>query len=564
MSSFLQTWASSIALPTIASLAFTWYKLLSVHVPDPYLDEIFHVPQAQRYCNNDWRWDPKITTPPGLYLISWLLHRTTGGTIDCDTSTLRMVNVGAICAIHLLAYDTLRNLRCQRAFPPAQNGGKNEVLHQSGAKNPMSLLDTHTALNISLFPPLFFFAALYYTDVVSTLIVLLSYNVFLKRNKHASRIRRDITAISVGTTALLFRQTNIFWIAVFPAGLAVVEALKDESQSGHTLSGDPKPTLNEIWNTNLIHDCSSWDAGVEDYFFFFLSIGLAVLKRPLLVVRVALPYLTLLVIFAAFVIWNGGVVLGDKSNHVAMLHVPQMLYIWPYIAFFSFPLLVVSFLGPIVHQLPDGQFKDLCRNTLVGKSKLTIPRPLSTMSFVGLGLIAVHYNTFIHPFTLADNRHYVFYVFRILQRHWVIKYLAVPFYCICAWTSITTLGFGPQNDAEHKRSNDKARVARSEAGDQPCQISFIVVWLATTTLTLVSAPLVEPRYFIIPWLFWRLHVPYVLVSPTSRSTKKSSYDMRLVLETMWLLAVNALLGYNFLYRGFRWPNEPGTIQRFLF
>jgi hypothetical protein len=30
-------------------------------------DEFFHVPQAQKYCAGDYTWDPKITTPPGLY-----------------------------------------------------------------------------------------------------------------------------------------------------------------------------------------------------------------------------------------------------------------------------------------------------------------------------------------------------------------------------------------------------------------------------------------------------------------------------------------------------------------
>lgn len=30
-------------------------------------DEIFHIPQAQRYCRGNFRsWDPMITTPPGL------------------------------------------------------------------------------------------------------------------------------------------------------------------------------------------------------------------------------------------------------------------------------------------------------------------------------------------------------------------------------------------------------------------------------------------------------------------------------------------------------------------
>jgi hypothetical protein len=29
----------------------------------------------------------------------------------------------------------------------------------------------------------------------------------------------------------------------------------------------------------------------------------------------------------------------------------------------------------------------------------------------------------------------------------------------------------------------------------PCQMSFIVIWLVTTTLSVVTTPLVEPRYF---------------------------------------------------------------------
>ena len=42
----------------------------------PYMDEIFHVRQTQRYCAGELRsWDPKITTPPGLYLLGapWAL-----------------------------------------------------------------------------------------------------------------------------------------------------------------------------------------------------------------------------------------------------------------------------------------------------------------------------------------------------------------------------------------------------------------------------------------------------------------------------------------------------------
>lgn len=34
-------------------------------------DEIFHIPQAQQYCKGNFRsWDPMITTPPGMYVVS--------------------------------------------------------------------------------------------------------------------------------------------------------------------------------------------------------------------------------------------------------------------------------------------------------------------------------------------------------------------------------------------------------------------------------------------------------------------------------------------------------------
>jgi alpha-1,2-glucosyltransferase len=43
-------------------------------------DEPFHIPQAQAYCEGDYaKWDPKITTPPGLCVpspsrpVRWLI-----------------------------------------------------------------------------------------------------------------------------------------------------------------------------------------------------------------------------------------------------------------------------------------------------------------------------------------------------------------------------------------------------------------------------------------------------------------------------------------------------------
>jgi len=116
-----------------------------------------------------------------------------------------------------------------------------------------------------------------------------------------------------------------------------------------------------------------------------------------------------------------------------------------------------------------------------------------------------------------------------------------------------------------------------------CRISFVIVWLTTTTLSLVSAPLVEPRYCILPWLFWRLHVPSIKTSESdgdsSPDTKNDAgksditkgwlwtvicrEDVRLWVETSWYTVINLVTGYVFLHKGFEWANEPGKVQRFM-
>lgn len=75
----------------------------------------------------------------------------------------------------------------------------------------------HAVLNICLFPPLFFFYGLYYTDVVSALLVLYAYRLHLERKR--------LNFVFVSLASLLFRQTNIFWVAVFLGGLEVIRTL---------------------------------------------------------------------------------------------------------------------------------------------------------------------------------------------------------------------------------------------------------------------------------------------------------------------------------------------------
>jgi alpha-1,2-glucosyltransferase len=241
-----------------------------------------------------------------------------------------------------------------------------------------------------------------------------------------------------------------------------------------------------------------------------------------------------------------------------------MLYIWPYIVFFSLPLTIVSLVRPIFRLFPDGALKALIQDNLVGSSEVSTPGYIFCSIFSILGLLAVHHNTIVHPFTLADNRHYVFYVFRVLRRNTATKYLAIPIYHICAWMSFQTLAPPSETEGEDQQDHKETHPTDIATDRQPCQISFILVWIVTTALSVVTAPLVEPRYFIVPYVIWRLHVPNIGASLSLKgASRRTSYDMRLVLETVWLLAVNVAIGYNFLYCGFSWPNEPGKIQRFL-
>lgn len=285
------------------------------------------------------------------------------------------------------------------------------------------------------------------------------------------------------------------------------------------------------------------------------------------------PYLTILGAFAGFVVWNGGVVLGtllysasslsacllcigDKDNHIASIHIAQMLYLWPYFVFFSLPLLYPYFLDIVVSYqiLPSALGYD------PKNIHSRFPRLIIAIPAMAVMAATVHYNTIVHPFTLADNRHYMFYVFRLLLGHPAIKYFAVPVYFLCAWATLTSLGGLQQKAIEppkpQKPQSDTPSTQSPKASEN--RVSFLLIWLLATTLSLATAPLVEPRYLIVPWLMWRLHV----ASPHPTAANKR-YDYRLWLETVWFLGINVVTGYIFLYWGFEWPQEPGMVQRFM-
>lgn len=189
----------------------------------------------------------------------------------------------------------------------------------------------HTAFNICLFPPLFFFYCLYYTDVVSALLVLMTYHF------HLLQARKSVMV--AGLMSLLLRQTNIFWIAIFLGGLQTVQTLKKVRSDAEISKND---TFFQVVTGSLQHGClydplvsEARAEGIfeslsiepspgilirttSDYVKTCFSIALATISNLQVVLQSLLPYLSLLWVFASFVTWNGGVVLGMSHSPVRL------------------------------------------------------------------------------------------------------------------------------------------------------------------------------------------------------------------------------------------------------
>ncbi|OLL26558.1 Dol-P-Glc:Glc(2)Man(9)GlcNAc(2)-PP-Dol alpha-1,2-glucosyltransferase [Neolecta irregularis DAH-3] len=453
-------------LSTLMDLFFVFLQLLhglafsfiNWKIPTAYMDEIFHVPQAQRFCLADYSYDRKLTTPPGLYLISLILARISNSLFIpfdlCGIIWLRLLNY----IIAFIAFPILLK-KIYRQIHPDQ---PNPVIKRSAY--------------LALFPLNAFFGFLYYTDVGSTFLVIWAYYLGLKK--------RYWRSICVGFISLLFRQTNIAWIA-FIAFIQILQRVYKET----LFARHPHPGQ---W-------ISSW---------FHLIVD--ILRNLNQLVGIIAPNAVLVSGFAYFVYMNKGIVLGDKENHIPGIHFPQLFYLSTYVAALSVPILLTINLVP----------------RFITRNFGGVGRVLTTFGFLLVMLIVVHFNTREHPFLLADNRHYVFYLWaRTIRRHPLIRYLAVPLYYACIWTVLRPLA-------------------------QSSSLFFMTAFIGACSLVLIPSPLLEFRYFTIPYYIWRLHI-----TPPER--------WRIHLEVSFHVLINLATVLLFIYRPFEWAHEPGILQRFM-
>ena len=466
------------------------HVMFNAEVPEAFMDEVFHFPLTASYCSGDWSaWHPKVTTPPGLYVLGAAfseLHGigTASATRACGLSMLRGLNsVLAIATIYVLAA-LLREL------------------HPS--MTPLRALLGACALGA--LPTHFFFSFVWYTDVGSLFLVLVAYLMALRRCYW--------TSAAVSCAALTFRQTNGVW-AAYILGDAALRALGQ--QHGAV-------------------DLSDWSvAGVARSVAAVVPGAVRTAKSRAALAKL-LPLGIPIGALAAFVKWNGGrIALGDVANHTPVLHFAQLAYFIAFAAAFRAPLLLSA-------------LRELYRALHTARGCRTAAAALLLLA------AAVQYGTFDHPFTLSDNRHYTFYVWRrVLGRGAGVRLALVPAYALALWLVRHALLVRPRARSAAEEEEEEIHMMQTQARKQRATTipsPLIVLGLALcTAAVLIPARLIEPRYFTVPWMLLQLHAGF----GSSRAH---------VLAPLYLFAfVNAATLYLFLCRSYTWPD--GSTARFM-
>lgn len=510
------------------------------------MDEVFHVPQAQEFCRNfpriyESEWDPMITTLPGTYISSATLVAGLGqgvatGTLGISISSLPQ---GDWCSTAMLRgtnllFVPLTIVALHRCLEAVRGSGGGSSTNHGGS------LWTEAWI-ISMFPLLFFFNFLYYTDPGSTFFVLMCYA--------EARSRAPLKAAGYGVVAVLFRQTNIVWV-VFSAAVSLL-ALLDAISSALRRSAAANPELERakvqstgsssktyqnagadaitanvanaavVGEGNAKKDRSADDSAdghvddrglaLEIVRYLKLVTSGNVWKPALLLL---LPFLLVAAVFGCFVVLNGGIVVGDRTAHKAVVHLPQLLYFIGFSAVFAAPHL---WLGP-------AKLSALATSL---KAKLSTVAGWVQAAVVGVVLAGcVGKFTLAHKYLLADNRHFPFYLWRkLFMRHSLVKFALVPVYMLAAF--------------------QLARMLRKT--QRPV---WILGFTIACGLALVPAELLEFRYFLPPYLLLRAHLP----TPSSTT---------LFVEAAIYVVVNAATVWLFLNKTFEWENHPGEEQRFM-
>ncbi|GJN02415.1 hypothetical protein PR202_ga19764 [Eleusine coracana subsp. coracana] len=294
-------------------------------------DEIFHVPQAQQYCRGDFlTWDPMITTPPGLYCASlvyvaslfpgaWMVRLAETFDVLCSTAILRSTNVimAMVCAV--LFHDLLLCIR------PGIGTRKATIY----------------AILVALYPVHWFFTFVYYTDVASLATVLAMYLSCLKKRFWVSAL--------FGALSILFRQTNVIWMIFFAANGAI--SYTQDLYLKNNISHEKSESTRKSYKTVLGNDNQISSQGLAEELW---DVSLKLWNSKCKVLIAFTPFAAVMVSFIAFIIWNGGIVLGKSQTRVwvisFVLSVGLVLVPAPLVEFryYTIPFVILILHSPVI------------------------------------------------------------------------------------------------------------------------------------------------------------------------------------------------------------------------
>lgn len=293
--------------------------------------------------------------------------------VACTATSLRWVNVALLVAcfylLHAILGDNARRLQHQK-------GTEHDRKHRARQLQAEDVNAVLYALVLCAFPLLWSYTFMYYTDVGSCLLLLLCHLLCLRQRFGA--------AAAAGAAAVLFRQTNAVW-ATFFLGASVLQKL---NQLGGSRGGDREAKRG-----------ASSPATATTSLPSELGHTLRALQAHWRTVLGEIwPMLTIPFGFVTFLVTNGGaVVVGDRAAHAPACHVAQLLY---------FGAFACASLAPVL--LPG-------RRALVQAVKL--PQLVQITLFVSASALCAFvglWYSLAHPYLLADNRHYTFYIWRRL------------------------------------------------------------------------------------------------------------------------------------------------------
>jgi len=298
---------------------------------------------------------------------------------------------------------------------------------------------------------------------------------------------------AVGAVAVIFRQTNIVWIIFFTFCV----------------------TCNMLVNRVMHNRCFFLEINDHTVVVRFICSWLRCTilkdsKRVLNLVSVILlnvwPYCIVFLAFMIFFWINDGIVVGARRDHEVAFHFPQLLYFAVFAAWFA-----------SVHVM---SIKNVIAFVQFVKRHLLLNIFLLLMCFC-----AIWRFTYVHRYVLADNRHYTFYVWSwLFARHPLLRYAFVPLYLLAGYLVLQSLAL-----RQH--------------------FLWCVGYVLSVTALLVPTTLLEFRYYIVPYIIFRLNISVSSLS-------------QLVAEFCMYAVINALTIYIFLHRPFYWNSEV-SLQRFM-